>query len=243
MFATGLPDVALAFFASSTTLIAIPTAVKVFNWTATLWGGSIITKTPLLFAVAFLTMFPIGGLSGVSLAVVPFDWQITDTYVVAHIHYVFFGGTALGILAAMYYWFPKVTGRMLSEKIGLWNFWFVFIGLNLTFFPMHMLGLLGMPRRQWTVPSGARLESLQSRRLDRRVPDRHRHPLLHHQSRRLFPERRARGRGPVGCLDARMGDRLAAAGLQLHQDAGGALAPPLWDQKHPDDQDWMRGEH
>ncbi len=119
MFATGLPDVALAFFASSTTLIAIPTAVKVFNWTATLWGGSIITKTPLLFAVAFLTMFPIGGLSGVSLAVVPFDWQITDTYyVVAHIHYVFFGGTALGILAALYYWFPKVTGRMMSEKTG-----------------------------------------------------------------------------------------------------------------------------
>ncbi|MDQ6833605.1 MAG: cbb3-type cytochrome c oxidase subunit I, partial [Chloroflexota bacterium] len=151
MFATGLPDVALAFFASSTTLIAIPTAVKVFNWTATLWGGSIITTTALLFSVGFLTMFPIGGLSGVSLAVVPFDWQITDTYyVVAHIHYVFFGGSVLGIFAAVYYWFPKMTGRMLSEKLGLWNFWLVFIGLNLTFFPMHMLGLLGMPRRQWT---------------------------------------------------------------------------------------------
>ena len=155
MFATGLPDVALAFFASSTTLIAIPTAVKIFNWTATLWGGSIVMKTPMLFAVGFLTMFPIGGLSGVSLAVVPFDWQMTDTYyVVAHIHYVFFGGTALGIFAAIYYWFPKMTGKMLSEKLGVWNFWLVFIGLNLTFFPMHMLGLLGMPRRQWTYHDG-----------------------------------------------------------------------------------------
>ncbi len=155
MFATGLPDVALAFFASSTTLIAIPTAVKVFNWTATLWGGSIVIKAPLLFSVGFLLMFPIGGLSGVATAVIPFDWEITDTYfVVAHIHYVFFGGTVMGLFAAIYYWFPKMTGKLLDERLGAIHFWLVFIGLNLTFFPMHMLGLLGMPRRQWTYHAG-----------------------------------------------------------------------------------------
>jgi cytochrome c oxidase subunit 1 len=155
MFAVGLPDVALAFFAASSSLIAIPTAVKIFNWTATLWGGSIVMKTPLIFAVGFLTMFPIGGLSGVSLAVVPFDWQVTDTYyIVAHIHYVFFAGTVMGIFAAIYYWFPKMTGKMMDERLGMVHFWLVFIGLNLTFFPMHMLGLLGMPRRQWTYHAG-----------------------------------------------------------------------------------------
>ncbi len=155
MFATGLPDVALAFFATSSSLIAIPTAVKIFNWTATLWGGSIVIKTPLIFAVGFLLMFPIGGLSGVSLAVVPFDWQVTDTYyIVAHIHYVFFAGTVMGLFAALYYWFPKITGKLLNERLGTIHFWLVFVGLNLTFFPMHLLGLLGMPRRQWTYHAG-----------------------------------------------------------------------------------------
>jgi len=244
MFATGLPDVALAFFASSTTLIAIPTAVKVFNWTATLWGGSIITKTPLLFAVAFLTMFPIGGLSGVSLAVVPFDWQITDTYyVVAHIHYVFFGGTALGILAAIYYWFPKITGRMMSEKLGVWNFWLVFIGLNLTFFPMHMLGLLGMPRRQWTYHEGLGwnlynfVASIGSFTIAAGI-------LIFLVNIVLSFKRGERaGADPWDAWTLEWATSSPPAEYNFIKTPVVRSRRPLWDQKHPDDQDWMRGEH
>ncbi len=244
MFATGLPDVALAFFASSTTLIAIPTAVKVFNWTATVWGGSLIINTPMLFCIAFLTMFPIGGLSGVSLATVPFDWQITDTYyVVAHIHYVFFGGTALAIMAAVYYWLPKMTGRMMSEKIGLWNFWFVFIGLNLTFFPMHMLGLLGMPRRQWTYHADLGwnlynfIESIGAFIIALGV-------LLF-----IINIVRAIAKGPRAGADPWDAWTLEWATSSPPPEYNFIKTPvvrsrrPLWDQKHPDDQDWMRGGH
>ena len=244
MFATGLPDVALAFFASSTTLIAIPTAVKVFNWTATLWGGSIITTTSLLFSVGFLTMFPIGGLSGVSLAVVPFDWQITDTYyVVAHIHYVFFGGTALGILAALYYWFPKITGRMMSERLGKWNFWFVFIGLNLTFFPMHMLGLLGMPRRQWTYHEGLgwNLYNLVASIGAFLIAVGILFLLIN-----LVISFRSGARAGADPWDAWTLEWATASPPPEYNFIKTPVVRsrrPLWDQKHPDDQDWMRGGH
>jgi heme/copper-type cytochrome/quinol oxidase subunit 1 len=153
MFAVGLPTVAQAFFASSTTLIAIPTAVKVFNWVATLYKGRLRFDTPMLFAVGFIAMFLIGGLNGAALAVVPFDYQVTDTYfVVAHIHYVLFGGSVFGIFAGMFYWFPKMFGRKLDERLGKIQFWLFLIGMNLTFFPMHILGILGEPRRQYTYP-------------------------------------------------------------------------------------------
>jgi cytochrome c oxidase subunit 1 len=151
MFAVGLPPIAQAFFATSTTLIAIPTAVKIFNWIATIFGGKISFKVPMLFALGFIAMFLIGGLNGAALAVVPFDYQVTDTYfVVAHLHYVLFGGTVFGVFAGTYYWFPKVTGKFLGERLGQLQFWLMLIGVNLTFFPMHILGLLGMPRRYYT---------------------------------------------------------------------------------------------
>ncbi len=151
MFATGLGQVMYAVFSASSMLIAVPTGVKIFNWSATLWGGAIRLTTSMLFAVAFLLEFTIGGLSGVMFAAVPIDWQTTDTYfVVAHFHYVLFGGTAFALLAATYYWFPKITGRMLSERLGRWNFWLMILGFNTTFFPQHFLGLMGMPRRVFT---------------------------------------------------------------------------------------------
>src|SRR5579885_2174989 len=154
MFAVGLPLIAQAFFATSTTLIAIPTAVKMFNWIATVFRGKVIFRVPMLFALGFIAMFLIGGLNGVALAVVPFDYQVTDTYfVVSHIHYVLFGGSVLAIFAAIYYWFPKMTGRMLGERLGQVQFWLFLIGLNLTFFPMQILGLLGMRRRIYTYPA------------------------------------------------------------------------------------------
>jgi cytochrome c oxidase subunit I len=153
MFAVALGRAFLAVFAFSSMLIAVPTGVKIFNWTATMFGGSIRFTTSMLFAVAFLLEFTIGGLSGVAFATIPVDWQLTDTYfVVAHIHYVLFGGTIFALFAGIYYWFPKITGHMLDESLGRWHFWFVVVGFNGTFFVHHILGLLGMPRRVYTYP-------------------------------------------------------------------------------------------
>ncbi|MDB6019107.1 MAG: cytochrome c oxidase, subunit [Pedosphaera sp.] len=153
MFAVGLGHMADAFFAASSMLIAIPTGVKIFNWIATMWGGSLRFTTAMLFAVAFLVHFTIGGLSGITFSAVPTNWQTTDTYyVVAHFHYVLIGGTLFGTYAGLYYWFPKMSGRMLSERLGKWHFWLAVISFDLTFFVQHILGLIGMPRRIYTYP-------------------------------------------------------------------------------------------
>ncbi|WP_448591984.1 cytochrome c oxidase subunit I [Thermoflexus hugenholtzii] len=161
MFAVGLPDVVNAFFSAASMLVAVPTAIKVFNWIATIWGGSVRYRAPFLFAAAFVALFVIGGLSGLFLASVPVDWQVTDTYfVVAHFHYTLFGGSMFAIAAGIYYWFPKITGRFLDERLGRLHFALQFIGFNLTFFPMHFLGLAGMPRRVYTYAAGLGWEGL-----------------------------------------------------------------------------------
>jgi cytochrome c oxidase subunit 1 len=155
MFAAGLSPIADAVFSLDSMVIAVPTSIKIFNWIATMWGGKLNLKSPLLYAIGFVAMFIIGGLSGVSLAVVPIDFQVEDTYyVVAHLHYVLFGGTVFAIFAGIFYWFPKITGRLLDDRLGKWQFWIMLAGFNLTFFPMHILGLLGMPRRVYTYGSG-----------------------------------------------------------------------------------------
>jgi len=161
MFATGMGPIADSFFTISTMVIAIPTGVKIFNWLATLWGGSIRFTTAMLFALGVIGMFTMGGVSGIHHASPPANLQQTDTYyIVAHFHYVLFGGLVLGIFSGLYYWFPKVTGRFLSEKLGKWNFWLLIIGSNMTFFPMHIAGLLGMPRRIFTYPAELNLERI-----------------------------------------------------------------------------------
>ncbi len=153
MFTVGLGPVADAFFGLSSMTIAVPTGVKVFSWLATLWGGRIRLTVPMLFALAFVVQFTIGGLSGVHFGTVPVDWQTHDTYyVVAHFHYVLGGGSLFAILAGTYYWFPKITGRLLSDQLGRVTFWLMVIGFNLTFFPMHIVGLMGQPRRTYTYP-------------------------------------------------------------------------------------------
>ncbi len=155
MFAVGMPIGLDAFFMISSMIIAVPTGVKIFNWLATMWRGNLIFDTPLLFAIGFIALFTMGGLSGIFLAAFPIDWQVTDTYyVVAHFHYVLFGGSMFGIMAGSYYWWPKMFGRRLDERLGKWHFWLLFVGFNLTFLPQHMLGLLGMPRRIWTYHHG-----------------------------------------------------------------------------------------
>ena len=132
----------------TTLLIAVPTGIKVFSWLATMWEGKLHFETPMLFALGFLSMFVIGGLSGIFLGAVPIDIHVSDTYfVVAHIHYVLFGGSLFTIFAGVYYWFPKMTGRMYNERLGRLHFWLTFVGFNLTFFPMHVIGVQGMPRR------------------------------------------------------------------------------------------------
>jgi cytochrome c oxidase subunit 1/cytochrome c oxidase subunit I+III len=153
MFAVGMGHLANLAFGISSMLIAVPTGVKIFNWTATMYGGRIRFTTAMMFAVAFLITFTIGGVTGVSFAVFPLDWQLTDTYyLVAHFHYVLFGGSVFGIFAGFYYWFPKFSGRMMSERAGVWHFWLTFIGFNMTFYIQHILGLAGMPRRVFTYP-------------------------------------------------------------------------------------------
>jgi cytochrome c oxidase subunit 1 len=155
MFAVGLPWGLQAFFMVSSLAVAVPTGIKILNWLATTWRGNLIFDTPMLFALGFIAVFTLGGLSGVFLAAFPIDWQLTDSYyVVAHLHYVLFGGSIFGIFAGLYYWWPKMFGRLLDEKLGKLSFWLMFVGFNVTFFPMHMLGLLGMPRRVYTYDHG-----------------------------------------------------------------------------------------
>jgi cytochrome c oxidase subunit 1 len=151
MFTVGLPYSLQAFFMIASMVIAVPTGIKIFNWLATLWRGNLHFDTPLLFALGFLSIFVIGGLTGIYLAAFPIDWQVHDSYfVVAHFHYTLFGGVMFAIFAGLFYWWPKMFGRTLSERLGKWQFWFLFVGFNLAFLPQFFVGLEGMPRRVYT---------------------------------------------------------------------------------------------
>ncbi len=155
MFTVGMGPIATAIFSATTMLIAVPTAVKIFNWISTMWGGAVRLTTAMLCSIGFIAMFTIGGLTGIMHASPPVDWQQSDSYfIVAHFHYVLFGGSVFGVMGGIYYWFPKVTGRLLNETVGKWQFWLMVIGFNMTFFPMHFLGVDGMPRRIYTYPEG-----------------------------------------------------------------------------------------
>jgi cytochrome c oxidase subunit I+III len=155
MFATGLPNVSLSFFSAASIIIALPSAVGVFAWIATIWTGRPVFTAPFLFFASFILLFTIGGVSGYMTGSVPVDWQLTDTYfVVAHLHYVLIGINVFPVVGATYFWFPKFTGKLMDERLGQWNFWTMFIGFNLGFFPMHVSGLLGMPRRIYTYAEG-----------------------------------------------------------------------------------------
>jgi cytochrome c oxidase subunit 1 len=151
MFTVGLPFSLQTYFMIASMIIAVPTGMKIFNWLATLWRGNLSFETPMLYALGFLSLFVIGGLTGIYLAAFPIDWQLHDSYfVVAHFHYTLFGGVVFAIFAGLFYWWPKMFGRRLGETLGKWQFWLLFVGFNLTFFPQHLLGLEGMPRRIYT---------------------------------------------------------------------------------------------
>jgi cytochrome c oxidase subunit I len=155
MFATSIPALGKSFFTAASVMIAVPSGIQIYCWIATLATGRLDVKAPLRFVLAFFFILVIGGMTGIMLGAVPLDLQLHDTYfVVAHLHYVLLGGAVFPLFGAFYYWFPKITGRLLGERMGRWQFWLFFIGFNVTFFPMHLLGLHGMPRRVWTYPSG-----------------------------------------------------------------------------------------
>jgi cytochrome c oxidase subunit I len=161
MFAADVPALGQSFFTAASMMIAIPAGVQIFCWIATLWAGRPVFKTSLMFVLGFFFIFVIGGLTGVMLASEPVDLQVHDTFfVVAHFHYVLIGGAVFPLFGGFYYWFPKLTGRLLNENLGKWNFWLLFVGFNLTFFPMHQLGLKGMPRRVYTYLGGSGWQSL-----------------------------------------------------------------------------------
>ena len=204
----------------TTLLIAVPTGIKIFSWLATIWEGKLHFNTPFLFALGFLSMFVIGGLSGVMLGAVPIDIHVSDTYfIVAHIHYVLFGGSVFTIFAGMYYWFPKMTGRMYNERLGKLHFWLTFVGFNLTFFPMHLIGVEGMPRRVADyAPKFAGMNmfiSLASFALGASVLVFLYNMITSWRSGPIAPVE------PVARADARVAGQLAAADLQLHRDPAG----------------------
>jgi heme/copper-type cytochrome/quinol oxidase subunit 1 len=170
MFATGMPMLSLAFFSAASLVITIPSAVSTFAWIATIWTGKPVLTTPFLFLSSFIILFVIGGVSGVMTGAVPFDFQLTDTYfVVAHLHYVLIGINVFPVIGGIYYWFPKMTGRMMSERLGRWNFWTMFLGFNIGFFPMHIVGLMGMPRRIYTYAPGLGWDTINLITTDRSV--------------------------------------------------------------------------
>ncbi|MBF6599947.1 MAG: cytochrome c oxidase subunit I [Dehalococcoidia bacterium] len=161
MFATGLNPIALNFFGAAGMSITIPSGIQIFAWIATIWKGNVVWRTPFLFIFGFIILIIMGGFTGVMISLVPLDWQLTDSYfIVAHLHYVLFGGVVFPIFAGFYYWIPKMTGRMMNEKLGKIHFWLLFAAVNITFFPMHIAGLLGMQRRIYTYPSSLGVSDL-----------------------------------------------------------------------------------
>ena len=202
----------------SSMAIAIPTGVKILNWVATLFRGSIVLRTPLYFAAGFLVLFTLGGITGVMLAIFPIDRQVTDTYfVVAHFHFVLVAGSVSAVMAALYYWFPKITGRFLSERIGKLSFWLQFIGFLATFLIQHSLGLSGMPRRISSYHANTGWGAGQPDLHGRRVHPRRRR-RAHRRERPLEPAPRPAGRlGPVEGQHARVVRDLAAAAAQLRR--------------------------
>jgi cytochrome c oxidase subunit 1 len=238
MFTVGMSAPATTFFTLSTMVIAIPTGIKIFNWLATMWGGKILFKVPMIFAIGFLFQFLIAGLTGITLSVSPFDWQLNNSYfLIAHFHYVLVGAILFMIFSAFYYWYPKMTGRMLSEKLGKWHFWLFLIGFHLTFDFMHVVGVLGMPRRIYTyeadrgwmiwnliISSGAFIQAIASL------------IFVYNLVWSYF-------KGPIAGPDPWDAWTLEWATSSPPPDYNFATIPsvesrrPLWDLKHPDDPD------
>jgi cytochrome c oxidase subunit 1 len=223
----------------STMLIGVPTGIKIFNWLGTMWGGHIRFDTPMLFCIAFLFQFLIAGLTGIMLGVAPLDWQLTDSYfVVAHFHYTLMGGTVFALFGGFYYWFPKATGRMLSETLGKWHFWLLVIGFHLTFDPQHFAGLLGMPRRIYTYAAGRGWEGYnQLSSIGAAVQGL---AVLILAVNIIVSLRRGRvaGNDPWDAWSLEWATTSPPAEYNFETLPEVRSTRPLWDLKHPEDPDW-----
>ena len=225
MFASGLGPISVTVFSLTTMFIAVPTGVKIINWTATMWGGRLRFTTAMLFAIGLVVEFTIGGVSGVTHAVSPADTQQTDTYyIVAHFHYVLFGGAVFGLFAGFYYWWPKIFGRMLNERLGKWNFWLMVVGVNLTFGPMHIVGLLGQPRRMYLYAANMGFSFWNFMETRRRLHPRPRRAGLPHQRRHHGPQAAQRPARSLGRPHLRVDDDEPAQGPQLRRHPHGPHA-------------------
>jgi len=239
MFTVGMTPAGNTFFAISTMIISVPTGIKIFNWLGTLWGGKIRFATPMLFCLGFLFQFLCAGLTGIMLAAAPFDWQLSDSYfVVAHFHYVLIGGLLFTIFAAIYYWFPKATGRLLDETLGRWHFWLFVIGFNLTFFPQHFAGLIGMPRRIYTYEAGRGFE-VWNQLSTAGVAFQSAATLvfLWNVVRSLFRGRVA-GDDPWDAWTLEWSTTSPPPAYNFETPPVVRSRRPLWDLKHPEDPDW-----
>lgn len=239
MFTVGMTSVANIFFAVATLLIAIPTGIKIFNWAATMYGGKIRFSTAMLFCVAFLFQFLVAGLTGVMLGVAPFDWQLTDSYfVVAHFHFTLVGGFVFGVFAAIYYWFPKVSGRLMSEKLGKWHFWLFCIGFNVTFVPQHFLGFMGMPRRIYTYAPGRGWDGLNMLSTIGVAIQVAAILIFAWNVIRSLVHGAAAGDDPWDAWTLEWTTTSPPPEYNFETVPEVGSARPLWDLKHPDDPDW-----
>jgi cytochrome c oxidase subunit 1 len=239
MFCVGMSRTLDLYFVIASLLVSIPTGVKFFNWLATMYGGRISLETPMLFAVGFLSMFLIGGLTGIMLATAPLDFQLSDSYfVVGHFHWVLIGGTIFGVFSGLYYWYPKVTGRMLSERLGQWQFWLLYIGFFLTFGPMHISGMLGMPRRIYTYEADrgwALWNQLTTIGAIIQVPS---FGLFIYNVLASLVRGRPAGSDPWNAWTLEWSTTSPPAPYNFEVIPEVRSRRPLWDLKHPDDPDW-----
>jgi cytochrome c oxidase subunit 1 len=240
MFCVGMGRMPDLFFAVATFLVSIPTGIKFFNWLATMYGGRIRFASPMLFSFGFLSMFLIGGLTGIMLGAAPFDFQLSDSYfVVGHFHWVLIGGTLFGTFAGIHYWYPKVTGRMLSERLARWQFWLLYIGFILTFGPMHISGVLGMPRRIYTYDAGHGWEIWnQLSTLGALIQAPSYAILVYNLITSLWKGKPA-GDDPWDAWTLEWMTTSPPPSYNFEEVPTVHSRRPLWDLKHPEDPDWL----
>jgi cytochrome c oxidase subunit I len=239
MFADGMSRTLDLFFAASSLLVSIPTGIKFFNWLATMYGGKISFQSPMLFALGFLSMFLIGGLTGIMLAAAPFDYQLSDSYfVVGHFHWVLIGGTIFGTFAGIHYWYPKVTGRMLSERLARWQFWLLYVGFILTFGPMHVAGLLGMPRRIYTYEAGLGWEIWNQLTTIGAVVQAPSFAIFVYNVLASLWKGKPAGDNPWEAWTLEWATTSPPPAYNFEKIPTVHSRRPLWDLKHPDDPDW-----